>query len=103
MSVCARSRVKGGLYVKRHHPALPSVRRGARIEPAVLGFPDFVHGERVDTFPPDKRRFLTYQRHEHSVLFLNALLDLPHQQGIRGLTSKHFLFDSMHCVELGIV
>eukprot|EP00959_Pyramimonas_sp_CCMP1952_P261135 5459623-Pyramimonas_sp.AAC.1 len=79
MSVRARSRAKGGVFARRQHPDFPTVKRGDLLEPAVLGFPDFLHLQSVDALP--RRLFSTYRR--------------P--------AGGHCLFGSMRVVELGIL
>ena len=45
-----------------------------------------------------------YRRPENSLLFISRLFHIPGiQAGIPGLQYDHFLLDSMHCLEIGVV
>ena len=47
---------------------------------------------------------LVYRRPARGLLYINRLFKIPGlQPGIPGLTLDHFLFDSMHTIELGIL
>eukprot|EP00959_Pyramimonas_sp_CCMP1952_P029055 609410-Pyramimonas_sp.AAC.1 len=94
---------KGGVVIKeRRVDKWPNLKIGDRIEPAAEGYPDFWHGESVETYPPEKRRFLIYRRHKNGLLNMSRLIEIPGiSRGIPGVKLEHFIYDSMHVMELG--
>ena len=97
---------RGGLVVTDTTLAgqIPGIRKWDRIEPAPHEFPDIVHGERCQDYDPSKRRMLVYRRDRNLLLFINRLFKLEGvTPGIPGLKLDHFIFDSMHVLELGVL
>ncbi|CAK0866195.1 unnamed protein product, partial [Prorocentrum cordatum] len=98
-------RKKGGVVVTSlMRDTFPLLKRGDRVEPVLPGQPDFRHGEACRDYAPRDRRMMVYRRPANSLLFINRLFHVPGiQPGIPGLTIDHFLFDSMHFADLGIL
>ena len=96
---------KAGVVVQRMmRTEFPNIKRGDRIEAPQLGRPDVWHGESCLEYRRSSRQILVYRRAKSSPLFINRLICVPGiQSGIPGLKLEHFLFDSMHFADLGIL
>ena len=101
------TRKKAGLHLKK---AFAGLLRGDRIEPAPVCLEDFVFprpdGARVVEHPSSQ--VLVYRRGVNrwskNLVWVTRLVEVEGIiQGIPGLTWKHFLFDYMHVVDLGII
>ena len=100
-SSCVASK-KAGVVIKRNLG--PDLKPGDRLEPACAGTIDFWHGESFQHAPLSQRQALIYRRPENSLLFISRLFHIPGiQAGIPGLQYDHFLLDSQHCLEIGVV
>ena len=98
---------KGGLVVtesRQLQDIFPGIRNGDRVEPALNGFPDVVHGDVCSDFLPSQRRVLVYRKAQGLFMFFNRLLPVAEVcPGVPHLTLDYFIFDSMHVLELGIL
>eukprot|EP00929_Paragymnodinium_shiwhaense_P000878 TRINITY_DN101083_c0_g1_i1.p1 TRINITY_DN101083_c0_g1~~TRINITY_DN101083_c0_g1_i1.p1 ORF type:complete len:691 (+),score=49.20 TRINITY_DN101083_c0_g1_i1:78-2150(+) len=101
---CRSSRKKGGIILQRVVPGLPNIRKGDRLEPSHEGLPDITHGQQLSDFPESQRRVVFYRKPaDFPFLFISRLFTISGTQpGIPGLTLRHFLYDSMHVLELGV-
>ena len=96
------SKKAGGVVLKRNLGS--DLQPGDRLEPACAGTVDFWHGEPFQSAPLSQRHAVMYRRPENSLLFISRLFHIPGiQAGIPGLQYDHFLLDSMHCLEIGVV
>ena len=65
---------------------------------------DFWHGESVRDAPLSQRKALFFQHPKNGILFISRLIYVPNvQPGIPGLILDHFLLDSMHGLEQGVL
>ena len=78
--------------------------RGDRLEPACAGMVDFWHDQPIDDASPSECQMLIYRKKKNSLMFISKLFTVDGiQPGIPGLTMRHFLFDRMHVMELGVL
>eukprot|EP00959_Pyramimonas_sp_CCMP1952_P345502 7235446-Pyramimonas_sp.AAC.1 len=82
----------------------PSLRRGDRIEPSLLKYPDAWHLESVDTHPVERRKFLVFRRPKISIMYVFRLFCVSGiQEGVPGLRLEHVQVDTMRVCELGML